>query len=151
MIKRKRAHISLKTKLASALLQMVRPNDSGKFVQIIPYEESKNLSADEIISRFEFHHGILHVHDGPDDPWNLMPKLKHEHKKQSAKIDIPAAAKVRRITAKQEKFRRNLLDKKRRQDWQNNQWQKRQFPKKPKRKKSIFHRIQAQELCDNSE
>ena len=60
-----RKPLSMKVKLASALLQMLRADDTGKLVRIISHEEAKTLSANEIISRFDFHHyPIPHAHDG---------------------------------------------------------------------------------------
>lgn len=93
----KRKAISLKNKLASALLQMLR-EENGKLVRIIPHDEAVCLTADEIISRFDFHHyPIPHAHGGPDEPWNLDPVLREEHRKITAKRDIPMIAKTKRI------------------------------------------------------
>lgn len=97
-----RKAISLKTKLASALLQMLRPDDSGNLVRIIPHEEAKALTADQIISRFDFHHyPIPHAHGGPDEPWNLDPVLRPDHQRITAKRDIPMIAKTKRIQARE--------------------------------------------------
>ncbi len=89
-----RRSISLRTKLASALLQMLRPDDAGKLVPIIPYEDAKLMSDEQIISLFHFDHGILHAHEGPDEAWNLTPRPILEHRTKTAKIDTPRAAKV---------------------------------------------------------
>lgn len=94
----KRAHISLKTKLAAALLQMKRYVGDGEWVNIIPHEEAKTLTADQIISRFHFnHHPIPHAHGGPDEPWNLDPEPVERHREITAKIDIPRIAKAKRV------------------------------------------------------
>lgn len=94
----KRAHIPLKTKLAAALLQMKRADDCGMFVPVISYEESKHLTADEIISRFRFDHWpIRHADGGPDEPWNLEPRPAAEHDKKTAEIDVPQIAKQKRL------------------------------------------------------
>jgi hypothetical protein len=98
---RKRQPLSLKTKLAAALLQMVRPDDSGSLIPIIPYEDAKKMTADQIISLFQFHHNILHAHDGPDEPWNLEPKPIMEHRRETATRDVPMAAKSKRIQARE--------------------------------------------------
>ncbi len=106
-----RRHISLKTKLASALLQMLRPDESGKLVPAIPYEDAKQMTADQIISLFQFHHNILHAHEGSDEHWNLEPKLIQQHRRETAERDVPVAAKVDRISKSHEEFRRRILAK----------------------------------------
>lgn len=106
-----RSYIPLKTKLASALCQMLRPNEDGKFERIVSYEDSKKLSEDQILSLFHWHHNILHAHNGLDSHWNIEPVPILEHRRDTAKRDIPAVAKVRRLTPKQEEFRRKVLEK----------------------------------------
>lgn len=95
----KRAHISLRTKLASALCQIVRYDEAqAEFVRVIPHEEAKRLSEDEILSRFDFHHDpIPKAHDGPDVHWNLTPLEKALHRVITNTIDIPRIAKGKRI------------------------------------------------------
>lgn len=105
----KRSHISLKEKLASALAQMLQDDGTGKLVPIIPYEDRKKMTADQVISLFHFHHNILHTHDGPDAHWNIEPKLIAPHRRETAERDNPAARKVTRISDAQEEFRRRLL------------------------------------------
>lgn len=94
-----RAHINLKTKLAAALCQLVRyDEEQACFVRIIPHEEAKKLSEEEILARFDFHHDpIPKAHDGPDVHWNLTPLPKAEHKHITDTIDIPRIAKSKRI------------------------------------------------------
>lgn len=83
----KRKSVSLAKKLASALLALGH----------IPYEESKALTAKQIISRYQFDHWpILHSHGGPDEPWNLRPLLVAQHREKS-KGDASIAAKVKRL------------------------------------------------------
>lgn len=107
-----RGYISLKTKLASALLTIVRPNAEGKLEPVIPHEEAKGLSADEVISRFDFHHyPIPHAHGGPDEHWNLEPMPRSLHREITAKIDIPRIAKTKRLSKSQEEFRRKVMEK----------------------------------------
>lgn len=83
----KRAHINMETKLASALLSLGH----------IPYEHAKMMTAAQIISLYQFDHGILHVNNGPDEFWNLTPRLIAMHRDKTTTTDIPAAAKSRRI------------------------------------------------------
>lgn len=93
-----RAHISLKTKLAAALLTMLRPNESGKLVRVISHEEAKRMTADQILARFDWdHYPIRKADGGPDEPWNLEPRPTAEHSKKTREIDQPQLAKQRRI------------------------------------------------------
>lgn len=82
-----RAHISLKTKLASALLAL------GD----VPYDHAKLMTPDQIISLYHFDHGILHGIKPVNDFWNLTPRLIGQHRAKSA-IDNGIVAKMKRIT-----------------------------------------------------
>lgn len=94
----KRKHVSLKTKLAAALLKMLKADDAGVLRPVIPFDEAKTLTADQIISRFHFnHYPIPHAHGGPDEPWNLDPEPVEHHREITAKIDIPRIAKGKRV------------------------------------------------------
>jgi len=99
----RRAHVSLKTKLCSALCQLVRYDEANaEYVKIIPYELSKRLTEDEILRRFDFHHfPIPKAHGGKDVHWNLQPEEKAAHKEITAKIDVPRIAKGKRIERRQ--------------------------------------------------
>lgn len=98
----KRKPPSLKVKLASTLLEMKRWDDEeSTYVPVIDYEESKSMTADQIIARFHFDHTVAHAHDGPAEPWNLKPTPVEEHRKKTAKIDIPRIAKGKRIALKE--------------------------------------------------
>lgn len=93
-----RKSISLKTKLASALLTMKRDDGNGNLVPIVPHEHAKLMSDDQIISLFQFHHyPIRHEAGGPDEAWNLEPLLIAEHRQVTATIDAPQIAKIKRI------------------------------------------------------
>jgi len=84
-----RKKISLEIKLAAALLTL------GD----IPYEDGKLMSARQICSLYHFdHYPILKVHDGPDQPWNLVPRLIRPHREKTKK-DIGIIAKVKRLRA----------------------------------------------------
>jgi hypothetical protein len=76
-----RAHIPLKVKLASALLQL--RDEHG--APLIPYEHAKAMSAEQIISLFQWDHGILHAIEPIDEPWNLTPRLIPPHREKSAR------------------------------------------------------------------
>lgn len=84
----KRKNINLTTKLAAALLHI---GDIG-------YEDSKLMTAKQICSLYEWDHfPIRHENGGPDEPWNLQPRLIKAHREKTAKIDIPGSAKSKRI------------------------------------------------------
>lgn len=82
----KRAHISLKTKLASALLALGH----------VPYDDAKALTADQLISLYHWDHGILHGIEINDEYWNLTPILIQTHREKS-KRDTAIVAKSKRI------------------------------------------------------
>lgn len=103
----KRAHISLKTKLAAALLTMMRPDDDGNLVRIISHEEAKRLTADQILARYHFDHYPIRKADGGEDvPWNLEPRPIAEHRKKTDEIDVPQIAKQKRIRGETRNGRR---------------------------------------------
>lgn len=85
----KRKKIGLEVKLASALLTL----------RDIPYEDAKLMTAAQICSLYQFdHHPVLKAHDGPDEPWNLVPRLILPHREKSKK-DAGIIAKVKRLRA----------------------------------------------------
>jgi hypothetical protein len=111
---KRRAHITLKTKLAAALIELTRVrlqnagwlDDANRF-----YEDSKRMTAEQIISLFHFdHHPVPHAGGGPDEPWNLTPLLLRQHRTKTAKHDVPALAKVRRIEGKWSDFHRAVAE-----------------------------------------
>lgn len=88
--------MNLSTKLASALLAM--RGEDGAF--LVPYEDAKLMSADQIISLFQFdHYPIRKADGGPDAPWNLVPRFILAHREKTAKKDAPEMAKDRSIAA----------------------------------------------------
>lgn len=94
----KRPHINKDTKLAAALLTIRRENESGELVPVIPYEESKTMTAKQIISRFALdHYPVRHADGGPSLPWNLFWRPRPEHDKKTREIDVPQIAKQKRI------------------------------------------------------
>lgn len=94
----KRKRLPLKTQLASALRELFQ----------IPYDDAKQMTADQVISLVQFDHGILHAVRPIDEHWNITPRLIQEHRRKSAK-DTSTVAKVRRLTKTQEEFRRRVL------------------------------------------
>lgn len=110
MTKRKREYIPSPTKIASALLAAVHEVD-GKLVPIIPREIAANLSAGEIISMVDWNHIVPHAIGGSDHPSNLEPMLRPEHRRRTAKIDVPQIAKTKRIARKHEAHGNTILAK----------------------------------------
>lgn len=106
----KSRYIPLKEKLAAVLRDLMVEVD-GKLVRAIPYDVAKGMTADEVIAKFHFDHGIYHVLDGPGEHWNLTPRLVGEHREKTAEIDIPAIAKTKRIAKKEAAFRERMLQK----------------------------------------
>lgn len=110
--RKRRKSPTLSEKLASALLTMKKVDDSGAVVPIIGFEEAKTLTAKQIISRFEFdHYPIPYAQGGPNEPWNLEPREKQEHREKTASRDIPQIAKTKRISAAHQEFVRRILAK----------------------------------------
>lgn len=94
----KRAHIGLKTKLASALCQMLMPDENGNLVPVIRYEDSKLMTEDQVLSVFGWdHYPIRKADGGPDVHWNLTPRPILGHRRKTAQKDIPEMAKADRI------------------------------------------------------
>ncbi len=86
----KREHISIKTKLASALLTLGH----------VDYSHAKGMTADQIISLYAWDHGILHAIEPIDSFWNLTPRLIAEHREKS-KRDTAIVAKSKRLVRKE--------------------------------------------------
>lgn len=93
-----RGYISLREKLASALCQMLCDDGTGKLVPVIPYEHAKQMTADQVLSLFEWDHWPRRKADGGEDVHhNLVPRFAAEHQEKTSTIDIPQMAKAARI------------------------------------------------------
>lgn len=100
-----RKNPTTRQRLAAALLQLVRYR-AGKWEAIIDYEEAKNLTADEIISRFELDHYPVSVKlGGSNHPTNLTWREKEEHREKTNKVDAKIHAKARRFEKNPQKIR----------------------------------------------
>lgn len=98
-----RKHIPLKSQLAAALLQLV----DAKGERLIPYADSKRMTAAQVVSLFELDHHPIRVADGgTSDPWNLTWRLRAEHRRKTATIDQPELGKQRRIRAREAEHKR---------------------------------------------
>lgn len=88
--------IPLKVKLASALLQLREATGEP----LIPYEYAKQMTAEQIMSLFQWDHGILHAVEPIDEPWNLTPRLIRPHREKSRK-DTSTVAHVLNVATSQ--------------------------------------------------
>lgn len=92
-----RSYIPLSTKLAATLALYLK----------IPHEQAKQMTTQQILRSVEWdHYPIRKADGGPDAAWNLMPRLKQEHRDKTAKIDVPAIAKSKRIDDRWRAFMR---------------------------------------------
>lgn len=136
-----RKHIPLRTKLAAALCSLVRSTEDGKFVKVIPHEEAKRLTEEQVFAKFEWnHHPVPKAFGGPDEFWNLDPMPKAEHREITAKVDIPRIAKAKRVAKREASHSEAMTMKSERRDdvkksnWPKGKgWPKRPFPKKAKK------------------
>lgn len=128
----KRAHISFKTKLCAALCQM-RHEVNGKLELILTNAEAQALSEDQILSLFQWEHGVIpHAEGGPDSHWNLEPMLIASHREKTRTIDVPGIAKRKRVSKAQEEFRRTILTPRDQRPAKKSRWGSRPFPKRRK-------------------
>ncbi len=123
MTRRIRKEPTLKDRLAAALREIAG----------IPMDHARLMSAEQIISLFQFHHIEYHATDGSDEHWNLDPLLIAPHRKRTAEIDIPQIAKTRRLSAKQEEFCKRMLTPRDERPPRQSRWGKRPFAKRSKR------------------
>ena len=86
---------------AAVLLTIVRPDDDGILRRVISLADAQKMTADQIISLFQFDHWPIRFSDGgPSEPWNLEPRPIIEHRRKTAKRDAPEMKKYRRISAR---------------------------------------------------
>jgi len=122
MANRRRKDPTLTNKLAAALREVVK----------IPHAHAKLMTAEQIISLFQFHHIEYHATEGSDEHWNLEPMLIAPHKERTAKIDVPQIAKTKRIAKANDDFVRRLLMPRDERPPKQSRWGKRPFPKRRK-------------------
>lgn len=109
---KKRTQPTKDEKLAATLLQLRRfDDDSGTFVPLIDREKAKGMTPQDIISAVDFDHWPVAVSlGGTNHPTNLVPKLRADHKKKTAKKDAKVNAKLRRILAAKEEKTRKMAE-----------------------------------------
>lgn len=129
---RRRGYVSLKTKLAAALCQMMHEVD-GKLELIITHAEARELSEDQILSLFQWDHSVTpHAEDGEDCHWNLEPKLIVPHRIKTKTVDVPGIAKRKRVAKAEAEFRARLLTPRDQRPPKKSRWGSRPFPKRKK-------------------
>lgn len=119
---RKRGHISYKTKLAAALRELAK----------IPRDHAEQMTEDQILSLFQWHHIVYHVDSANDAHYNLDPMLIRSHRERTAKIDKPQISKTTRISAAQAEFRQRLQTPRDERPKKRSRWGSRPFPKRAK-------------------
>lgn len=86
----------LREKLAAVLRDLMVDVD-GKLERAIPYDDAKKMTADQVISLFNFDHGIHHAIGGQDVHWNYTARMIKQHREKTAKVDRPQIEKTKRI------------------------------------------------------
>jgi hypothetical protein len=119
-VSRPRKEPTLKDKLAAALREL----------GTIPFDHARLMTADQIISLFQFNHILYHTHEGSDEHWNLEPLLIKAHRKRTAEIDVPQIAKTDRITEAQAAFRKRLMTPRDERPPKRSRFGSRPFPKR---------------------
>ncbi len=116
-----RKAVSLKAKLAAALRELAE----------IPMDHARQMTADQVISLFQFNHILLHrdhKHEPwVDDHWNIEPLLIKAHRERTAKIDVPQMRKSDRIHQAHEEFRARLLQPRNERPERKSKWPKRKM------------------------
>lgn len=98
----KRAHIRGDELLAAALRDLWR----------IPHDHAKQMTAKQIISLgHRDHYPIPKANGGPDDHWNIRWRLIKEHREKTAKVDIPAIAKGKRIRRREAEHQERMAER----------------------------------------
>lgn len=93
-----RSYISFKEKLAAVLCQSLVDDGAGRFVPRIPHDEAKLLTAEQVLSLFQWDHYPKRKADGgTDEHHNLMPRFIQAHRIKTATIDQPQISKRKRI------------------------------------------------------
>lgn len=130
---RPRAHVSFKTKLVAALCQM-RHEVDGKLELILTHDQAKALSEDQILSLFQWQHGVIpHAEEGPDTHWNLEPMLIVPHRKQTATVDVPGIAKRKRVAKDYIEHTRTMQTPRDEREPKKSKWASRPFAKRSKK------------------
>jgi hypothetical protein len=107
MTTRKRKPPNMSEKLASALLHIKRGVEGDDW---LIKGDLRKASAKEICSSIDWDHVRRWAENGSNEPQNLQPLARAEHREKSRK-DTTEVAKGKRYGAKEEAFRRRLMAK----------------------------------------
>jgi hypothetical protein len=99
--KRPRKYVAIREKWAAALSMLLPQAQRDEL-------RERRATAKEVIALFDQDHVVFHAIGGPDRWWNFTPMLRAPHKEKSRR-DTSAIAKVRRLEAQHEDFRRRVL------------------------------------------
>lgn len=97
-----------------------RPRDFSKDAKIaqllcmvfgIPHEHQKLMREDQVSSLFDWHHNSYYADGGSNHFSNAVPMFRAAHKERTAKIDVPAIAKGKRIRNKEAVRLHNIMAK----------------------------------------
>lgn len=116
---------NMEEKLAAALLTMMRIDPAtGSLKPIITFEESKKMTAKQIIARFSPNHfPKRHEAGGSNHPSNIEWLTREEHAARTAKYDQPQIGKIRRVKKAQQAHKKRMAKKSRRRA--KSQWRSR--------------------------
>jgi hypothetical protein len=129
MGRRKRDYIPYRERLAAALACLLPPMRRDELRRY-------KATADDVLSLFHFDHIELHALNGSDAWWNLDPKMVGPHREKSRQ-DTAIVAKVKRLSAEHEDFRRRVLSPIKRASKPKSKWPKRKLQSRgfPRRRK----------------
>lgn len=88
------------------------------------------MTADQLLSLFEWHHNEYHATEGSDEHWNIEPMTIKGHRARTAKIDIPQIAKTKRIQRAHADFVRLIATPREERPPRKTKWAKRPFQKR---------------------
>jgi hypothetical protein len=97
---------TLREKLASALLIIADLRSDG-----IPFDVARDMTADQILSLFQWHHENRRANGGSNHPTNLTPLWIKSHRERTAIIDKPAIDKGKRLASAHEKHAQTMRAK----------------------------------------
>lgn len=109
-----RQSIPQRMKLAAAL-SLLLPEDERTMLR------TRRVPAQDVISRFEFHHIIFHAIEPINEWWNLEPMFREDHRKRTQE-DIAVIAKTKRIEHRWRDFTARVLGPRKRPKTASNRW-----------------------------
>jgi hypothetical protein len=120
MARRRRCYIPLKQRLAAALACLLPEQLRNDMRRL-------RVPAEEVLKRYTFDHIHLHSLGGADLWWNLDPRRRGEELNLKNSLDTSRVAKVRRLAAEHEDFRRRVLVVRKTKKQKRYRWPKRKM------------------------